>query len=408
MNSHKQKKHSALKKTVSVAVMGSVCLTAAFSVAAFTRTVTVTDGDKTVTINTMNTDTSDILVKSEVSLGDDDKIIRTDNDNEDVSISILRAFSVAEAAEEAASENSINLIVKENDTVALGEDKNESSDIEVQIENWVSIKLDLRGKALDKDVPAGTVADALAYLNIELSKDDKLNVKADQELKDGMELKITRTEYKNVTKTEKIDYKTIEKDTDELYVGESKVASEGAEGERKITIKETYVNGEKTAEEVTGNEVTKEAEDRVVLNGTAEKVSRIDTASGAITVNESANTITDKYGNTLNYTRVITGSSTAYTADPGAICSTGRLARYGVVAVDPDIIPYGSILYIVSDDGIVYGYAVAGDTGGFIYNGTGTIVDLYYPDLQDCYNYGRRGVQVYVLSGVSEDATYNN
>ena len=116
--------------------------------------------------------------------------------------------------------------------------------------------------------------------------------------------------------------------------------------------------------------------------------------------------LTDIYGNTVNYTEVITGSSTAYTAEYGAICSTGRLARYGVVAVDPDRIPYGSILYIVSDDGFVYGYAVAGDTGGFVYNGTNTVVDLYFPTLDECNSYGRRGISVYVLDGVSEDITY--
>ena len=44
MSSHKQKKHSMLKKAVSIAVMGSICLTAAVSVAAFTQTVKVTDG----------------------------------------------------------------------------------------------------------------------------------------------------------------------------------------------------------------------------------------------------------------------------------------------------------------------------------------------------------------------------
>ena len=77
-----------------------------------------------------------------------------------------------------------------------------------------------------------------------------------------------------------------------------------------------------------------------------------------------------------------------------------------VVAVDPDIIPYGSILYIVSNDGqVVYGYAVAGDTGGALWAGT-AIVDLYYNTYDECCQFGRRDVTIYVLEGVSEDITY--
>ena len=108
----------------------------------------------------------------------------------------------------------------------------------------------------------------------------------------------------------------------------------------------------------------------------------------------------------MNYTRVLTGSGTAYYAPAGALTATGRLARYGVVAVDPDIIPYGSILYIVSNDGqVVYGYAVAGDTGGALWAGT-AIVDLYYNTYDECCQFGRRDVTIYVLEGVSEDITY--
>ena len=402
MNSYKQNKKAAIKKAVSVAVMGTVCLTAALSVAALTRTVTVTDGDTTVTMNTMNTDTEQLLAQAEISLGEDDKLVRTDDGMEDVNISILRAFSVDESDKEES------MVIMQNEAPAFGEVEGQGSDVEINIQNWVGIELDVRGKEMKKDVPAGTVEEALAYLNIELGKNDDIDVKIDSPVEDGMKITITEVKYKKVTRTKTIDYKVIYKDTDKLYSGESEVETEGSEGERTIVKKIKYVNGEKVSEEEISNEVTVKAVDKVVLNGTAERVSQVDTDSSKVEVDESLNTITDKYGNTLYYTDVHTGSSTAYTAPDGALTATGRPARYGVVAVDPSIIPYGSILYIVSDDGIVYGYAVAGDTGGFIYNGTGTIVDLYFDTMSDCCSYGRRSVHVYVLDGVSEDATYNN
>ena len=40
---NKQKKHSVLKRVISVAIMSSLCLTAAIGVATFTQTVSVSD-----------------------------------------------------------------------------------------------------------------------------------------------------------------------------------------------------------------------------------------------------------------------------------------------------------------------------------------------------------------------------
>jgi len=52
--------------------------------------------------------------------------------------------------------------------------------------------------------------------------------------------------------------------------------------------------------------------------------------------------------------------------------ATGSVVTYGIVAVDPDVIPLGTKLFIPG-----YGYAVAGDTGGAV---KGYIIDLGYPD----------------------------
>lgn len=387
MNSQR-KKHTLLKKAVSVAVTTAVCFGAAATAATFTQTVKVTDGKQSVEDYEPKLDTEEVSIIEE-----------------EVGQSMLSAFSVDSKDTSIESENSF--ITANTDTNTALAAAREVSENEIRIAEWRSIVVKLRGKELKKDVPAGTVSDALAYLDIKLEKNDELKVDKDEELKDGMEIVINDVVYKEVTTKETVDYKTINKDTSTLYVGESSVDTYGVEGERTIVKKEKYVNGKKVSEEEISNKVTKKPVDEVILNGTTERPTiTMDTNYGTIEVDEGLNTITDTNGNTLNYTDVITGSSTAYTAEAGAICSTGRLARYGVVAVDPNIIPYGSILYIVSDDGFVYGYAVAGDTGGFIYNGTNTIVDLYFPTLDECVNYGRRGINVYVLSGVSEDATY--
>ena len=103
----------------------------------------------------------------------------------------------------------------------------------------------------------------------------------------------------------------------------------------------------------------------------------------------------DENNRPVKYKKKIVGKATAYCT--GTITSTGRKAQPGVVAVDPREIPYGTKLYIVSSDNqFVYGYAIAGDTGGFIYN-SDTVVDLYIRGYSEARRFGRRTVEVYVL-----------
>ena len=71
------------------------------------------------------------------------------------------------------------------------------------------------------------------------------------------------------------------------------------------------------------------------------------------------------------------------------------------MAVDPEIIPFGSELYSVSKDGShVYGYAVASDTGDL--TEAGVLVDCFMgiteTNYDDACRWGARFCDVYVLS----------
>ena len=100
-------------------------------------------------------------------------------------------------------------------------------------------------------------------------------------------------------------------------------------------------------------------------------------------------------GDVLAYTDCLTVEATAYSG--GGKTAMGTAAGEGTVAVDPDVIPLGSRLYITAEDGSswVYGYAVAEDTGGSI---QGERVDLFFWSESDCRAFGRRTAKVYVLA----------
>jgi 3D (Asp-Asp-Asp) domain-containing protein/septal ring factor EnvC (AmiA/AmiB activator) len=80
----------------------------------------------------------------------------------------------------------------------------------------------------------------------------------------------------------------------------------------------------------------------------------------------------------------LTVTATAYTL--GGSTATGAPVGYGVVAVDPSIIPLGTRLTIPG-----YGEGVAADTGGAI---QGATIDLWFPSASAAAAWGRRTVTI--------------
>ena len=183
---------------------------------------------------------------------------------------------------------------------------------------------------------------------------------------------------------------------------ESVVFEELSTGSESISEVTTEKTTEKTPE-VKTEATTKAPETTTFSNIVTEDVSRPD---GAYTFSELGLTqisdipvpddiLFDENGIPLNYSRKLTGRSTAYCM--GHTTATGTSVHEGVVAVNPRIIPYGSKMYIVANDGSVYGYSSAEDTGGFIYWDNAPIVDLYVNTTSFAYQWGNRGVTIYIF-----------
>ncbi|MGE3270764.1 MAG: 3D domain-containing protein [Chloroflexota bacterium] len=75
----------------------------------------------------------------------------------------------------------------------------------------------------------------------------------------------------------------------------------------------------------------------------------------------------------------------------GARTYSGTRTRWGVVAVDPKIIPIGSLLTIEGYDGVTF---VAEDVGGGI---NGESVDIWLPDAKEARTYGTQYRRVTIL-----------
>ena len=247
------------------------------------------------------------------------------------------------------------------------------------------------GVTQEMNVLGGTVEDILSALNVTVGEDDRISVKPETKIEKDLAVRVSRVTYKESVRTETLAYRTVTQTDSKLSNGTTKVKRAGKNGQQKVTVRETYVDGKLTDSDVIATEVTAEPVNKVVVKGTRRVASQTVTVGGGIQLQ------LDAKGQPINYKKLHTGKATAYTATEGKRTASGRPAQVGVVAVDPSVIPYGTKLYIVSPDGRwVYGYAVAGDTGGALRAGH-VVVDLFYDTVAECYQFGRRTMNVYVI-----------
>ena len=98
----------------------------------------------------------------------------------------------------------------------------------------------------------------------------------------------------------------------------------------------------------------------------------------------------------INVSEQITVAATAYTAECEGCSGTTMMGvnlrenpDEKVIAVDPDIIPLGSKVYVEG-----YGYAVASDIGGGI---NGHEIDVFLAEEKDAVEWGRQEVKVTIV-----------
>lgn len=327
---------------------------------------------------------------TEFEIGNGDVIVGTNKDF-NMSFDVIKAntitinncgeeqtISLAKGTVEEAL-NRTGITLAENQSVTPSLNTVITGDMNIYVYNSKNIKLTTNGTEMTVKAPEGTVENALNILGYEITDDDILNVDKNAQVEDDMKITLKKVTYVDEKSTEKISYKTVEKDSDDIMTGESEVSQKGVDGEKEVTKRCKYIDGKYDSTKVIDEKVTKKPVDKIVLNGT------------------KRGTTTDSSGAPVSYSYMVSGSGTAYTAAPGALTATGVPVYEGGVAVNPAIIPYGSKLYIEAADGShVYGYATAIDTGGALMDGS-AIVDLFYFSYDDCVSFGRRDVNVYVL-----------
>lgn len=223
-----------------------------------------------------------------------------------------------------------------------------------------------------------TVADALREANITLSKDDRCLPPPSTHVLADTPIVITRVRRVAQTRTEPIPYKTVFKMSQAVPAGHIEAGRTGRPGARTTTFVVSYVNDQPTQRKMIAQAVTQQPVPQETLAGIRTRAARALPSRGG------------EYQRTRCLELTATGYS-PYEGSSQGLCATGMRAGYGVVAVDPRLIPLGTRLYVEG-----YGYAVAGDTGGAI---KGHRIDLGHTTYREAADVGRKHVRVWVLSG---------
>ena len=200
---------------------------------------------------------------------------------------------------------------------------------------------------------------------------------------------------------EEVAFDTVRVANPELKKSTEQVVQEGADGVRTSIYEVVFSNGQELSRQFV-EELDSTAVDQIVEYGTAEEkptttvMANNKSAISSVSKNgDGSGTLTLSDGSTLNFSAAKSMTATAYTAGYGGAdycTATGTTVRVGTVAVDKNVIPLGTKMFIVTNDGIVYGTAVAEDTGV-----RGNKVDLYFDTYQQCISFGRRSCTVYIL-----------
>ncbi len=247
------------------------------------------------------------------------------------------------------------------------------------------------------DFVSGTVADALAKAALTADSDDLVQPSLDTVISDTAYIDLVKIDYVEGSYTEALAFKTETVYAADKNKGYSAVTQTGVNGEQQVFYTEKFVNGVSAEKTVTSVNVLSQPQNAVKVVGTKAQSTTPSADNKAISTLSPAFAIElDSNGNPVNYKYKKTVRATAY-SHTGNRTSTGVWPQPGHIAVNPNIIPYGTKMYIKSPDGsIVYGYAVAADTGGFIKRYPQGI-DLFMSTEAACTNFGVRNMEIYIL-----------
>lgn len=400
------------KVTALIMAFAVLCAGTAFAAAPSSYVVDIYDDSEITRVETSKTDAYEIVEQADIALSENDRLsLEAFTPGEDSVITIYRAASVTFTDLNGVSTQLVlagtvsDLLTELSVTVTEGQLVNVPTDtvlvdgLAVKLTNAYHISVTADGVTNTLLIGEGTIADALQQANISLGENDEVKPALTDVLYDALSITVYRVTYTERTVNEKIAFAKKTVKSSSMYEGTSEITQVGQNGEKTVTYRDKIVDGVYASSDVLSETVLTEAVPQITTVGTKQRaisVARLRNGGAPISELAQPESLKIENGAPTEYKQIITGKAAAYTASSGSKTASGRAVKPGYIAVNPNQIPYGSELWIVSTDGIVYGYAIAADTGGFVKKGKFT-VDLFMNTESECRQWGSRDVVIYVL-----------
>jgi 3D (Asp-Asp-Asp) domain-containing protein len=175
------------------------------------------------------------------------------------------------------------------------------------------------------------------------------------------------------TETKLIPYEKVYETSRLVSAGRTRIQQKGENGKLIRTYAVTLRNGKQVSRELVSTERVEPVNELVLIGNAGFQTSR----------------------SRFSVAKVMEVTATAYDTSPQTLprstgrTATGRKAEFGVIAVDPRVIPLGTIVFVEG-----YGMAIAADTGGAI---KGHKIDVCMNSRREALNWGRRKVRIHIL-----------
>ncbi|WP_138420014.1 G5 and 3D domain-containing protein [Aquibacillus sediminis] len=273
----------------------------------------------------------------------------------------------------------VDIQVTEHDDLSVDQDTAITAGLSINLDKAYQVDINDGGDVKTAWTTGGTVEDVLEEQEVSLGELDRIEPEQSEQVTEETSINITRVEKVTDIVEDTKSYSVVKKNDNSLAKGEEKVISSGQEGLVAKHYEVTLENGEEVNRELVNEEVKRESEQRVVAVGTKDVDYNVSRGDDGEEVKEYVMTAT-------TYTEKCNGCS--------GVTYTGRDLRNDrdakVVAVDPNVIPLGSRVWVEG-----YGYATAADIGGAI---KGNKIDLFQHSSNYNGGYGHKKVKVKVFS----------
>lgn len=290
---------------------------------------------------------------------------------------ITQADTIGDALYEA------DMIIYLTDTIMPALNNPITDDVTVTIERARPITINVDDVVIETRVQGSTVADALAESGIALIGLDYTIPAEDSLITPETVINVLRVTESIESTDTTIPYEAVYQPSENLELDQQQVTQAGQTGIERLNERVRFENGVEVSREPINTEIVQAVQNQVINYGTNIVLRTVNTPDGA-----------------RDYWRVIRAYATSY--HPEALggddgTSIGMTLEHGIIAANPNIIPYRTNLYVQG-----YGTGIMADTGGA--RSSPFWVDLGYSD--DDFVGWHQYVDVYLLTPIPSNVDY--